>query len=164
MALANAALKTDIQDILDGTIPLPTVAAAGVAWGDAIHAYAGTGGVINPGPAELPITGLATGLPALKTALAAAFSSGTPAGVASGMSAAIDAYWAPGVVALATPGMGSTGGAALTATLTAIFAVVGGTHSSKAAEIQAAITVHTGLVVAVFPAPGPPVPGPFPVV
>lgn len=92
MALADAALKTDIQAILDGTVPLPTVAAAGVAWGDAIHAYAGTGGVINPGPAELPITGLAAGLATLKGSLTAAFGAGTPAGVASAMSAAIDAY------------------------------------------------------------------------
>lgn len=167
MALDDAALKEAILAILDGTIDLvdpdnPTsLELTGEAWGDAIDAYAATGGVINPGPAELPVTNLDP--VALKAALEGAFAAGTPSGVASAMSTAIDDYWLPGVVAGATPGMLSTGGSALTSTLTTIFSFVGGTHVTKSAEIQAAITAHTALVVAVFVGPSPPA-GSYPVV
>lgn len=156
MALNDTQLKADILDILDGTVAMASATDAGNAWGDAIHSYSVAGVVVNPAP--IPSTGLPAALPALKTTLGAAFSTlpGTPATVASNITAALNTYWVAAVFAGATPPTAPTGGAALISTLTSIFSFVGGTHDSKATELRDAIAAYTKLVSAVFPGPAPP--------
>jgi hypothetical protein len=162
MALDDAALKASILAILDGSVPLPSAAAAGDAWGEALHAYSVAGVIVNPAPPGIPSTGLPAALPALKASLGAAFSGspGTPSGVAGAITSAFTTYWATAVFAGATPPTLPTGGGALTSTLTSIFSFVGGTHDSKATEMRDALAAFTKLVSAVFPGPAPP-PGTF---
>lgn len=158
MALDDAALKTSIQNLLDGTVPMTTVTDAGNAWGDALHNYSVDGVVENPALTFISSTGLDLALPALKSALIAAFSTlpGNPASVASSITAAFSTYWTAAVFAGATPPSVPTGGPALTASLTSIFSFVGGSHDTKSTEIRDAIAAFTKAVQVVFPGPVPP--------
>ncbi len=156
MALNDAQLLSDTLDILDGTVPLPTVTDAGNAWGTALDAYGAAGEIVNPGPIPAVVPGAA--VTALKAALTAGFSTlpGVPATVAAAITAALDVYWAAVTFAGQTPPTAPTGSAALTTALTGIFVVVGGTHAGKAASIRDAVAAYTKLVSAVFPGPAPP--------
>lgn len=156
MALDDVGLKSDIEEILDGTVPLPDVEAAGVAWGDVFEDYASTGRIENPPLTFIPPVITGASVTALKSALEAAFSTlpGVPATVAGAITAALTAFWTATTFS-ASPGV-ATGGPALTTALTAIFLDVGGTHDSKAAAIRDAIAEYTKLVSVTYSGPVPP--------
>ena len=158
MSLDDTQLYDDLLAILDGTVPLPSATDAGIAWGNALHNYSSDGVIVNPSPPGISPTGLDAALPALKSALGSAFSTlpGNPSTVASALAGAFATYWAAAIFAGATPPTIPTGTAALAATLTGIFAYVGGTHASKATELRNALATFTRLVTAVFPGPTPP--------
>jgi len=151
MALDDPTLKTDLRDLLDGTIAYPATAAlAGPNWATVYGDYALTGTANAVSPVEV-----AGARATMGTSIGAGFAAGGGgAAVAAAITAALDAYWTAGITfagAISPPV--PTGSVALTAALTLIFSVIGGTHDSKATEVRDAMAAYTKLVKVTFPGP-----------
>lgn len=144
-------LANDLEAVLSGDVDNDTFVAAAANWADFYDRFA-VGGTANGVPV------VTVGTERLAADLESVFSSSNdPSSCAGGMDTALAAYWAAatfaGMVAPPVPSL------SLTAAMSSVFAVVGGTHASKATDIANALLAYTNGVLVTFP-----IIGPFPVV
>jgi hypothetical protein len=148
VALDDAGLLSDFNDLLDGTTPYgATHAAAGTNWSNVVGAYSLTG-TANAVPAVEVGGARATLASSLGTAFA---TPGTMATLATAVRNALDTYWVTGITfagAIAPPT--PTGSAVFEA---AVAAINEPTHAGAALAFRDAVAAYTKLVQVTFPGP-----------
>jgi hypothetical protein len=153
MTLNVSSLSALLGDLFAGMPASASAAAEGMAQAYFDYASAGTFGASTP---QIPGVNKSAMASTLLAAIATP-ATGSPATIAAAWATALSAFWigVPVVGAQAGATVGCPGAAALTATLTIVFANLANTASSCAQSLAASLDTATKTVTAsVAPPPG----------